>query len=240
MAKMIKCNTCSKEISNKAKACPHCGNPLPKRTSFVTWFVLFLFVVVVYNLLTNDTSKTPSPKVKASDIVKTKNKISSKTYFVAIEQLNVRLDPSKEASITNTLYENQKIDVYEIKNGWARISEYYNGTVEGRDGRVARWVSVKYLSRNPPVEKEFSKSGDSALEEAIRGSNNYSKYKKSFIKASETLIQEERCTLNDFKKIGGWVRSSTHKPKPIFFTYCGRMTTENRIYLNAETGKLFK
>lgn len=236
MAQMIKCKACGKDISSKAKACPHCGNPSPKRTSLITWFVLFLFLFIVYNVATNDIKKTSSHKVQTI----TQKTISSNSYFVTAETLNVRLAPNKEGAITNTLYENQRVDVYEIKKGWARVSEYYSGVVEGKTGNVARWVSLKHLSKNRPIKKESSKTEISALEEALKGSNNYSKYKKSFLKASETLIKEKSCTVNDFKKIGGWMRSSTHSPRPIFFTYCGGMIKENRIYLNAETGEIFR
>ena len=240
MAKMIKCKACGKEISNKAKACPYCGNPSPKKTSLITWFVLFLFLTIVYNMATKDTQKTSSHQAQVIDTEEPKQTISSKTYFSTVEILNVRLEPNKKGSITSSIYENQQVNVYEIKQGWGRVSKYYNGEVEGKTGMVARWVFMEHLSKNRPIEKKSNKAKISILEEALKSSDNYSRYKKYFIKASEDLIKEKTCTVNDFKEKGGWMRSAIHSPKPIFFIYCGKMIKENRIYLNAKTGEIFR
>lgn len=40
--------------------------------------------------------------------------------------------------------------------------------------------------------------------------------------------------------MGGWVKSSNHRNQPIYFTYCGGSTVANRLYLNAETGEIFR
>jgi hypothetical protein len=240
MAKLKKCAGCGAEISKKAKACPHCGNPSAKRTSLITWFVLFLFLAIVYNMGTEDTKRVSSHQDQVIDVEKPKQIISSKTYFSTVEILNVRLEPNKKGSITSSIYENQQVNVYEIKQGWGRVSEYYNGDVEGKTGMVARWVFMKHLSKNPPIEKESDKTKISILEKALKSSDNYLRYKKSFIKASENLIKEKTCTVNDFKEMGGWMRSPDYSPKPIFFTYCGGMIKENRIYLNVKTGEIFK
>jgi len=240
MAKLIKCTACGAEISKKAKTCPHCGEPVPKKTSLITWFILFLFLTIVYNMTIEDTQKTSSHQTKVVDTEEPKQTISSKTYFSTVEILNVRLEPNKEGSITSSIYENQQVNVYEIKQGWGRVSNYYNGEVEGKTGMVARWVYMKHLSKNRPIEKASNKAKISILEKALKSSDNYSRYKKYFIKASEDLIKEKTCTVNDFKESGGWMRSAAYSPKPIFFIYCGKMIIENRIYLNAKTGEVFR
>ena len=81
-------------------------------------------------------------------------------YYVTSNALNVRLAPNVNGKKTNTLYKRQKLDVYEVKNGWSRISSYYDGAVEGENGRVARWVFNKYLSKTMP--KEESTKNDTA------------------------------------------------------------------------------
>jgi len=75
---------------------------------------------------------------------------------------------------------------------------------------------------------------------AVKSSDDFSKYKTLFISASDKLIKSGKCSLGDLKEMGGWMRSTNHKPKPIYFTYCGGMTKNNRIYLNAATGKTFR
>lgn len=159
--------------------------------------------------------------------------VSAGEYYVAANRLSVRLGPSTAATITNTLNRKQKVEVYEVKNGWARVSKYYNGAVEGKSEKVARWVSAQYLSSSKP-EDNFS--SNTPLENAIKGSDNYSLYRENFIKLSKELIDQGRCSVADYKEMGGWIRSSNHKPQPIYFTYCGGFSKGNKVYINAETG----
>ncbi|MBW1722536.1 MAG: SH3 domain-containing protein [Deltaproteobacteria bacterium] len=164
---------------------------------------------------------------------------SSKDYYVSSNKLNVRLAPNKNGKITNTLYKGQKVEVFEIKNGWARISRYYDGRREGVSGKVARWVFAKYLSVNRIADNKTI-NNNSPIAMAIKSSDDFAKYQSVFINASERLIRSGQCTLEDFKEMGGWVRSTKHKPNPVYFTYCGGMNKSNRIYLNAATGKIFR
>ena len=160
-------------------------------------------------------------------------------YYVSSGKLNVRLDANKNGKITNTLYKRQKVEVFEIKDGWARISRYYDGVAEGVSGNVARWVFAKHLSSSRPAEEKVS-NANSPVAKAIKSSDDFSKYQNVFVPAAEKLINNGSCTLADFKEMGGWWRSSNHKPKPVYFMYCGGMTKNNRIYLNAATGVTFK
>ncbi|QQX81104.1 SH3 domain-containing protein [Shewanella sp. KX20019] len=156
-------------------------------------------------------------------------------YYVSANRLSVRLAPSTSGSITNTLNRKQKVEVFEVKNGWARVSKYYNGSVEGKSGQVARWVSAKYLSTTRPTDNFTS---NTKLEKAIKNSDNYSLYRNNFIKLSDKLIKQGKCNLADYTEMGGWVRSTTHKPKPIYFTYCGGFSKSNKVYINAKTGRI--
>jgi len=60
MAKLIKCSGCGEMISKNAKACPHCGEPVPKGTSLLTWLVLILLIFGFFGALTPDKSSTSS------------------------------------------------------------------------------------------------------------------------------------------------------------------------------------
>lgn len=72
-------------------------------------------------------------------------------YFVKDKVLEERLGPQATASVTNKIYLQQKVEVYEIKNGFARVSKYYDGDVEGKQGQVARWVLAAGLSSTKPA-----------------------------------------------------------------------------------------
>jgi len=160
-------------------------------------------------------------------------------YYVTSDKLNIRLAPNKNGKVTNTLYKRQKVEVFEVKDGWARITHYYDGSVEGLSGEVARWVFAEYLSANRPAEEKVTNL-NSPVARAIKSSDDFSKYQSVFVSASDQLIKSGKCSLGDFKEMGGWWRSTNHKPKPVYFTYCGGMTRSNRIYLDAATGKTFR
>lgn len=66
---LVKCVECGNEISDKAKHCPSCGSPPPKKTSAVTWFALVcivgVFIQVMFNLSSssNDHAAVQAPPV---------------------------------------------------------------------------------------------------------------------------------------------------------------------------------
>ena len=76
---------------------------------------------------------------------------------------------------------------------------------------------------------------------SIRLSDDLSKYESAFVKATTDLVASGHCTLREVEEHGGWVKSTTtYRNEPVYFVYCGGFTTANRIYLNAETGSIFK
>ena len=74
------------------------------------------------------------------------------SYYVTAPAVEVRLGPDRQAKVTNRLYRQNRVDVVEIRNGWARISKYYDGRVEGVSGNVARWVLTQHLSAERPSD----------------------------------------------------------------------------------------
>ena len=59
----------------------------------------------------------------------------------------------------------------------------------------------------------------------VSGSDDFMIYKDAFAKAASELIFSGQCSKQDFREMGGWVKSMNHKNGPIYFTYCGGMTT---------------
>jgi hypothetical protein len=74
------------------------------------------------------------------------------SYYVKVDVLDERLGPKESAKSTNRLYKGQRLDVFEVRSGWARVSQYYDGAIEGLSGQVATWVKASGLSAKEPTK----------------------------------------------------------------------------------------
>lgn len=169
-----------------------------------------------------------------------RDKLVGKAYVIA-NRLKVRLSPSASGKITNRLDRGERVDVLEVRNGWARISRFYDGHVEGESGSVARWVAAVYLSKRKPNPARSAGRGgasSSPLERALRSSDDYGRHRSRFLAASRRLISQGRCSVSDFAQMGGWIRSTSKRST--YFTYCGGMRRINRIYLDVTNDRIFR
>ncbi|WP_227267783.1 SH3 domain-containing protein [Roseobacter weihaiensis] len=176
--------------------------------------------------------------------------------WVTSERLNRRTCPSESCGVVGQLFFREEVTVHEERDRWARITQPYDAScVGGRseyvdtgnaacdpangitDGQFAEWASVEYLSKTRPPDPA---AGASGIEELVAGSDDFARYRTAFVEATQSLISQRHCTERDFRDMGGWVKSSSHRSQPIYFTYCGGATVANRLYLNADTGEIFK
>lgn len=187
--------------------------------------VLFLFILTATNLF-------------ATALAKGK-------YYVNTKTLKVRMAPSTKAGHSYSMYKNQKVRVYEVKDNWARISKYKTTTVKGKFTKAAKWVFGKYLTqakvrKQKNRKKSFTKKRSSykkntKLTKAISGSDNYKKFSKTFQSVSQKLIENGTCKVSDFSKTRGWIDISRDD---LYFAYCGGFSKKNKIYLNVKSGVL--
>jgi hypothetical protein len=180
--------------------------------------------------------------------------IAERTAWVATEKLNRRTCPASSCGIVGTLAFREKVTVLAEMNGWARVSRFHDAScvngvsqkVESGNaeciptngiagGELAEWVSARYLSPSRPEDPGAKASGSYAL---VKGSDDYSLYKDVFAEAASSLIESGRCSQSDFKVMGGWIKSTNLSGENSYFTYCGGMQSKNKIYLDAETGKI--
>ena len=97
---LIKCSECGKEISDKAKVCPHCGTKyksenendrkgFPTSVMFIliVIFVAVIFIIMNYNKkdYNNSTSDT---KENTNEIIENENEIKAKNEFDKIKISN--------------------------------------------------------------------------------------------------------------------------------------------------------
>ena len=159
-------------------------------------------------------------------------------YIVTATSLNVRLAADTSGKLVDKLDMSERVNVIEVRDGWARISEYYDGTTEGLSGRVARWVYAAHLTDKPPAAERLKVNP--AVYDAISASEDLEQLRDIFAQASQRLINNRRCKLSDFRDIGGWWRSAEHNPEPIYYTYCGGATNSDRVYVDTRTGEIFQ
>ena len=175
--------------------------------------------------------------------------------YVSADQLSVRSCPSTSCGRISWLLSGQKVTVAETRNGWARISKYYDASCKGgvseyvdsgnascskengvSDGQLAEWVSLEYLAES---REKPSPPSNSSLVNTLSNSDNFGKYKAVFIRSTQKLIDEGRCTEADVLETGGWMKATGQNADvPVFFIYCGGFTVANRLYLDASSGRV--
>jgi hypothetical protein len=99
--------------------------------------------------------------------------VAAENYYVASDVLNVRLCPATTCPITNRIYRQQKVEVFEIRGEWARITEYYDAASERlefpqlSEETVARWVIQRALSKSRLTDVEFKRAEE--LDPRVQG-----------------------------------------------------------------------
>ena len=191
-------------------------------------------------------------------------------FVVTADTLNIRLAASTTGKVAGKLHQREKVEVLEVNDGWARISGYYGVEVGGQSANVARWVFATHLSPALPAEEAvddgativaaMQSSGDSSKYQnilaadqpvqradvnspifaAIKASEDLTKYLDTFVSVSGKLIDAGECQLSDFEDIGGWWKSVDHQPRPIYYTYCGGASNNHRVFVNVNTGRVFR
>lgn len=191
-------------------------------------------------------------------------------YVVSADTLNVRQAANTVGKIADRLHRNDKIEVYEVRDGWARISEFFSVDQQGQSVNIARWVFASHLSPVVPAEErvdegdtivaammssdDLTKPRDTAaaaqpvqridanspIALAIKASEDLAKYMGTFVSVSGKLVDAGECQLSDFEDIGGWWKSVDHQPRPIYYTYCGGASNNHRVFVNVSTGRVFR
>ena len=86
----------------------------------------------------------------------------------------------------------------------------------------------------------FAASAHGDMRDLVKKSDGYEIHGMAFASAAAELIKSGLCTKSDFYEWGGFTKSTQHKKRPIYFIYCGGFQIQNRVYLNADTGKIHK
>jgi hypothetical protein len=252
---LTKCKECGAKVSTKAESCPACGAPVKKKPRQYGCFSLIVVLTVLFVGLSQVLDSGPS-SVSRPTQTSTPARPSSppgETYWVTSDRLNRRTCPSTDCGVVGVLMFRERAGVFESRDGWARVTKYYNAACENgksrfvdsgnssctpdngvNNGQFAEWVSMSLLSKTRPPDPSAGATGTDAL---VAKSDDYRIHKDAFVTAANELIRSGRCTAKDISDNGGWVKSTSSPNEPVYFTYCKGYT---RYYLNAETGQIFQ
>lgn len=160
--------------------------------------------------------------------------------------------PSDDCGAIGELYFRQQVEVHEVTNGFARISDPYDAACENgisayvdsgpancqmsngiREGRLSEWIEAAALSSLQPEDPGASAS---PREKLVSGSDDFALYRAQFTEAAESLISRGNCTAEQIAELGGFWYAPSLKPRAAYFLWCG----SNRFYLDAKTGEIWQ
>lgn len=251
-----KCPHCAEMVSREARVCKHCRRDIKESSAGLFLTIVGVFVVLAaVGSVTRSCRGPDNPSEEAKPGTSPEAGLGNRMW-VAAERIERRTCPSKQCGVVGTLDFREAATVAETKDGWAQVSRYYSASCEngrsdfvesGNDrcvsengivgGEFAEWVELKHLSATRPPDPARTAAADEAL---VKDSDDFIRYRRAFVSAAQKLTSEGECTAADFQEMGGFVKSQNQKSEPIYFTYCGGMTRANRIYLNAETGEIYR
>ncbi|WP_375749819.1 SH3 domain-containing protein [Vibrio sp. HN007] len=178
---------------------------------------------------------SPEPMAEETPEPVTQTSIEqNRDYYVISERLNVRSYPDKSSLIRSVLRKGDKVHSLEVKGEWIRISDFM---VHDSGNDVADWINLEFLSETPPVITAADKR--KTMVKLIKKSDDFVVHEDQFVIATQNLINDGRCTFEDFEVLGGWLISVAYKPDPVYFVYCGGIERQDKVYLNVETGEIF-
>ncbi|MEZ9885241.1 SH3 domain-containing protein [Vibrio splendidus] len=156
-------------------------------------------------------------------------------FYVLDRKLEVVEQPEIDGLITDYLYKGEKVEVLEKQGEWARISDYI--VLKEGGPQTAEWVSMSGLSNDEVIISE--KESIEILDSYLVKSDDLKIHKETFRNTVSELISDGECDPSDFEELGGWVKSVKYSDRDVYFIYCGGLSLENKIYLDANTNEIF-
>lgn len=175
--------------------------------------------------------------------------------WVTSEYLDRHSCPKDSCGVVGRLSFREAATPLEERGNWVRVTKEYDGACEDgqsryvdvgnknctsangfRNGKFSEWVRKEHLSATRLADPADTATIDESL---VAQSDDFARYRRQFTAIAAKLVAEGRCTSAEFEEQGGFVKSVTeHRNEPIYFIYCGGMTADNKLYVNAKTGEI--
>jgi len=155
--------------------------------------------------------------------------------WVNTNKLNLRTCPTTSCEQVGQAVFHQKLNIFELKTKHESDEKLYTWVRISPPDAAPLWTVNDFLSDTPPQDPRYS---NHEIYPLVKASDDFIQHKAIFIKLTAELIDAGWCNRDDFLSIGGWLKSSKFPSQPLYFTYCGGIGSEHRIYLNAQLGKV--
>lgn len=188
---------------------------------------------------------TPTPATAASA------EEDAGKLWVVPQFVERRTCPSERCGSVGRAFFRQAMTPLETRAGWVRVTRIYDAACENgksayvdrgnaactasngiEEGKFGEWVRVDQLAKTRPADPADKATAD---EQLVKGSDDFGIYHAAFATLAQQLIASGRCTRGDFEEQGGFTKSANRPDEPVYFTYCGGMTADAKIYVNAKT-----
>lgn len=143
---LIKCRECGKEISPKAKDCPHCGAKPPYRPSLAFVVISGLLIAFGINATFNETGTTERFKTAEEIAAKEASDMRTKMAYVLIRKVKNSLREPESLDVIE-VFSNEKADLlcmkYRARNGFGgySIGHYVIGSF-GDSNSIKDWNNM--------------------------------------------------------------------------------------------------
>ncbi len=159
--------------------------------------------------------------------------VEYQTYYVISTSANVYAKDNFESTLIGEVTLRDEVEVYEQKGRWSRIQEWSN-EVTG----ASQWVYSAHLSEEHPHETDVERYRN--LKRLLRASDDFEANESRFIELTNELLLSGQCSEADLAQVQGWIRSFNYPDEPIYYTYCGGLEVDDKLYLNLATGQSFR
>jgi hypothetical protein len=150
--------------------------------------------------------------------------------YIVSEKADVYNGATFESDVIDILDLRDEISIYDTSGRWVRINK--------QSEKEGQWIYSQDTSSNFPSVTEKEKRLQ--MKRLIRGTDDFEQNEERFIDLTMQVIATEDCSQEDIQILGGWIRSLTYSEEPVYYTYCGGIEPQNKLYLNLASGEWFR
>jgi hypothetical protein len=154
-------------------------------------------------------------------------------FFVISPGVEKFAKPNFESQVVGKTELRELVKVYEQNGRWSRVQSWINETT----GK-SQWIYSEHLSTEHPgitVQERYR-----TIKALIAGTDDFEQNEARFIELTDTALKSKQCREEDLAQMQGWIRSFNYPDEPIYYSYCGGLEVEDKLYINLDNGDVFR